>query len=198
MDVDGQGYFAKPMNCPFHIQVYISAKRSYRELPLRYAELGTVYRYERGGVLHGLMRVRGLTQDDAHIFCTPEQVEDEIAGVLDFAFDLLTTFGFTSYRRVPEYQAREGSGFSGALGPRYRIAPPHYGPARSGVPGGRGRRRLYGPKVDIKVRDAIGRSWQCTTVQFDFNCRSGSTWCTWARTASSTSHTWFTAHSSGP
>ena len=97
MVVDGQEYFAKPMNCPFHIQVYQTSKRSYRELPIRFAEMGTVYRYERSGVLHGLMRVRGFTQDDAHIFCLPEQVEEEVVGVLDFTFDLLGAFGFTDF-----------------------------------------------------------------------------------------------------
>ncbi|MCH8989542.1 MAG: threonine--tRNA ligase, partial [Chloroflexi bacterium] len=97
LDVDGQEYYLKPMNCPFHIAIYKSALHSYRELPLRFAELGTVYRYERSGVLHGLMRVRGFTQDDAHIFCTPDQVEDEIGGVLELTFELLDAFGFTDY-----------------------------------------------------------------------------------------------------
>ena len=169
MDVDGQEYFAKPMNCPFHIQVYNSTKRSYRELPLRYAELGTVYRYERGGVLHGLMRVRGLTQDDAHIFCTPEQVEDEIAGVLDFAFDLLTTFGFTNYdvflSTRPEKAVGSQELWDHATESLRRTMD------RRGLEYlvDEGGGAFYGPKVDIKVRDAIGRSWQCTTVQFDFN-----------------------------
>ena len=169
MEVDEQEYFAKPMNCPFHIQVYNSAKRSYRELPLRYAELGTVYRYERGGVLHGLMRVRGFTQDDAHIFCTPEQVEDEVVGALDFAFELLGTFGFTEYDIFLSTRPEK------AVGPpeRWELATESLRRAmdRRGVEYlvDEGGGAFYGPKVDIKVRDAIGRSWQCTTIQFDFN-----------------------------
>jgi threonyl-tRNA synthetase len=169
MDVDGQEYFAKPMNCPFHIQVYNSTKRSYRELPLRYAELGTVYRYERGGVLHGLMRVRGFTQDDAHIFCTPEQVEDEITGALEFAFDLLAAFGFTEYEVFLSTRPAKAVGSQELWD--------HATDALRSALDRRGLEYLvdegggafYGPKVDIKVRDAIGRSWQCTTIQFDFN-----------------------------
>ena len=112
IDVEGQEYYLKPMNCPFHIMVYRSGLRSYRELPLRYAELGTVYRYERSGVLHGLMRVRGFTQDDAHIFCRPDQVEDEVLGVLDLTFELLDTFGFTDYEISPVHPARKVRGGS--------------------------------------------------------------------------------------
>jgi len=169
MDVDGQEYFAKPMNCPFHIQVYTSALRSYRELPMRLTELGTVYRYERSGVLQGLLRVRGFTQDDAHIFCRPDQVEDEVVGVLDFAFDLLGTFGFEDYdvflSTKPEKAVGADEDWAHAteslrkaldrLSVDYEID--------------EGGGAFYGPKLDIKVRDAIGRSWQCTTVQFDFN-----------------------------
>lgn len=169
MDVDGQDYFAKPMNCPFHIQVYTSSKRSYRELPLRLAELGTVYRYERAGVLHGLMRVRGFTQDDAHIFCAPDQIEQEIIGVLDFALDLLMNFGFAEYEIFLSTRPEKAVGSLEAwehATESLRSALDKKGLDYSVDEGGGA---FYGPKVDIKVRDAIGRSWQCTTVQFDFN-----------------------------
>ncbi|HEX2923194.1 MAG TPA: threonine--tRNA ligase [Chloroflexota bacterium] len=170
MELEGEAYYAKPMNCPFHIQIYQTKMRSYRDLPMRLAELGTVYRFERSGVLHGLLRVRGFTQDDAHIFCTPEQIEDEVLRALDFTIYLFTAFGFTNYdvylstrpqekyvgdledwdkatealrqaiiRRGLEYHLDEGGG------------------------------AFYGPKIDIKIKDALGRSWQCTTIQFDFN-----------------------------
>jgi threonyl-tRNA synthetase len=169
MDVDGQEYFAKPMNCPFHIQVYTSAKRSYRELPLRLAELGTVYRYERAGVLHGLMRVRGFTQDDAHIFCTPEQIEQEIIGVLDFALDLLANFGFTEYEIFLSTRPEKAVGSLEAWEHATESLRRALDKKDLDYSVDEGGGAFYGPKVDIKVRDAIGRSWQCTTVQFDFN-----------------------------
>ncbi len=169
MDVDEQEYFLKPMNCPFHIAIYRSALRSYRELPLRFAELGTVYRYERSGALHGLMRVRGFTQDDAHIFCRPEQVEEEVGGVLDLTFELLRDFGFSEYSialstRPEKFVGEEEmwdhatASLQGAL-------------ARKGLPYNvdEGGGAFYGPKIDIHITDALGRAWQCTTVQFDFN-----------------------------
>jgi threonyl-tRNA synthetase len=169
MNVDGQEYFAKPMNCPFHIQVYTSALRSYRELPMRLTELGTVYRYERSGVLQGLLRVRGFTQDDAHIFCRPDQVEDEVVGVLDFAFDLLGTFGFEDYdvflSTKPEKAVGADEDWAHAT-ESLRKAMDRLNVDYEVDEGGGA---FYGPKLDIKVRDAIGRSWQCTTVQFDFN-----------------------------
>ena len=169
MDVEGQEYFLKPMNCPFHIMIYKSAKRSYRELPLRYAELGTVYRYERGGVLHGLLRVRGFTQDDAHIFCLPEQLEEEVVGILEFTFELLGTFGFTDYDLLLSTRPE-----------KYVGQPQEWDHAIDSLRHALERRNLeytldegggafYGPKIDIKIRDAIGRAWQCTTIQFDFN-----------------------------
>lgn len=169
VEVDEQEYFLKPMNCPFHITIYRSALRSYRELPLRFAELGTVYRYERSGVLHGLMRVRGFTQDDAHIFCRPEQVEDEVGGVLELTFELLEAFGFSDYgvalsTRPEKYVGDLGmwehatSSLRGALESRG---------LRFTVDDGGGA--FYGPKIDINITDALGRAWQCTTVQFDFN-----------------------------
>jgi threonyl-tRNA synthetase len=157
------------MNCPFHIAIYKSALHSYRELPLRFAELGTVYRYERSGVLHGLMRVRGFTQDDAHIFCTPDQVEDEIGGVLELTFELLDAFGFKEYSISlstrpekyvgdPEMWEHATQSLQGALEQR--------GLAFTVDEGGGA---FYGPKIDINITDALGRAWQCTTVQFDFN-----------------------------
>ena len=169
IDVEGQEYFAKPMNCPFHIQVFESAKRSYRELPVRYTEMGTVYRYERSGVLHGLLRVRGFTQDDAHIFCTEEQVEDEVVGVLDFAFDLLGAYGFDDYEVFlatrPEKAVGEVNLWDHATESLRHALDRRAVDYLVDEGGG----AFYGPKLDIKVRDAIGRSWQCSTVQFDFN-----------------------------
>ena len=169
IDVDDQEYFLKPMNCPFHIMVYRSSLRSYRELPLRYAELGTVYRYERSGVLHGLMRVRGFTQDDAHIFCRPDQVVSEVDGVLDLTFELLKDFGFTDYS------------ISLSTRPEKAVGDPELwdhatASLRQALEGrnlsfdmDEGGGAFYGPKIDIHITDALGRSWQCTTVQFDFN-----------------------------
>ena len=169
IDVDGQEYYVKPMNCPFHIMIYRSALRSYRELPLRLAELGTVYRYERSGVLHGLMRVRGFTQDDAHIFCSPDQVEDEVLGVLDLTFELLDTFGFTEYdislSTRPDKHVGEVSQWEHAtqsLANALKTRGLDYDLDEGGG-------AFYGPKIDVKIKDALGRSWQCTTVQFDFN-----------------------------
>ena len=169
MDVDGQEYYMKPMNCPFHIMIYRSALRSYRELPLRYGELGTVYRYERSGVLHGLMRVRGFTQDDAHIFCRPEQVEDEVLGVLNLTFELLDTFGFSDYQislstRPDKYVGEEAmwEHATQSLANALKMRGLDYDVDEGGG-------AFYGPKIDVKIRDALGREWQCTTVQFDFN-----------------------------
>lgn len=169
MDIDNLEYEIKPMNCPFHIAVFKSHLRSYRDLPIRYAELGTVYRYERSGVLHGLLRVRGFTQDDAHIFCTEEQIEDEVMKVLEFTLFILQTFGFTDYSiylstRPEKYVGGEASwekstnALKNALtakGIDYTIDP--------------GEGVFYGPKIDIKVKDSLGREWQCSTIQVDFN-----------------------------
>jgi len=166
-------YQLKPMNCPFHILIYKDRRRSYRELPMRLAEFGTVYRYERSGVMHGLLRVRGFTQDDAHIFCTPEQIESEIAACVDFAKLVLTTFGFDRYEvelsaRDPAHAqdyagtAEDWQRAEGALENTLR---------RLDVPFKRmeGEAVFYGPKIDVKLIDAIGRPWQLTTVQFDFS-----------------------------
>jgi threonyl-tRNA synthetase len=173
MDIDEEEYYLKPMNCPFHIEIYKSRMRSYRDLPFRWAELGTVYRYERSGTLHGLLRVRGFTQDDAHIICTPGQIEDEILRVLDFSVSILADFGFTDnkielsvrdpknpgkYCGTDDLWCRAEASLVKALETR-------------GYPYERmeGEAVFYGPKIDIKIKDALGRHWQCTTIQFDFN-----------------------------
>jgi len=170
MDVEGQEYFVKPMNCPFHIEIYKTRTRSYRDLPLRWAEMGTVYRFERSGVLHGLLRVRGFTQDDAHIFCRPDQVEDEVLAALDLTLFIFRTFGFNEYEVY--LSTRPEDKFVGD--------PDAWDKATESLRQAIQRRGLeyhvdegggafYGPKIDIKVKDALGRPWQCTTVQFDFN-----------------------------
>ncbi len=169
MSIDEEQYFVKPMNCPFHIQIYKSRKRSYRDLPLRWAELGSVYRYEKTGVLHGLLRVRGFTQDDAHIFCTPEQIEGEVREVVRFALAMWRAFGFTLVTAylatrpakavgAPERWAQATASLEEALkaeGIAYEVD--------------QGGGAFYGPKIDLKLKDAIGREWQMSTVQFDFN-----------------------------
>jgi threonyl-tRNA synthetase len=169
MSIDGQDYYIKPMNCPFHIMIYKDRQRSYRDLPLRFAELGTVYRYERSGVLHGLLRVRGFTQDDAHIFCTPEQVKDEILGCIDFMGELWRAFGFKDFvfflSTRPEKFVGDPADWELAED-ALRRAMQTRGLSFEVDPGGG---VFYGPKIDVKVRDAIGRLWQCTTIQFDFN-----------------------------
>ena len=169
MDVDGQDYIIKPMNCPGHILMYKTRMRSYRELPMRWAELGTVYRYERSGVLHGLARVRGFTQDDAHIFCRPEQLEEEIIGVLELARFMMKSFGFAEYQvllstRPDKYAGtievweRATATLEKAL---QRLEQPYEVDPGEGV--------FYGPKIDIKLQDALGRAWQGPTIQVDFN-----------------------------
>ncbi|MEN8232047.1 MAG: threonine--tRNA ligase [Thermodesulfobacteriota bacterium] len=169
MAIDDVQYQLKPMNCPFHIGIYKSQMRSYREFPLRWCELGTVYRYERTGVLHGLLRVRGFTQDDAHIFCRPDQLEDEIFNILDLNLNILETFGFDQYdvylsTRPEKYVGSEEhwqkstDALKQALekrGLEYQLDP--------------GEGVFYGPKIDIKIKDVLGRSWQCSTIQVDFN-----------------------------
>ena len=169
MEIDDQEYFLKPMNCPFHIQIYRSALRSYRELPLRIAELGTVYRYERSGVLHGLMRVRGFTQDDAHIFCLPDQVADEVGDVLDLTFEIMAAFGFEEYDIMlstrPDKYVGEPEMWEHATEALRQALVARELPYDIDEGGG----AFYGPKIDIKIKDALGREWQCTTVQFDFN-----------------------------
>jgi threonyl-tRNA synthetase len=169
MKIDEVDYQIKPMNCPFHILIYKSDMRSYRDLPLRFAETGTVYRYERSGVLQGLFRVRGFTQDDAHIFCQPEKIEAEILGVIEFTLSILTNFGFDQfeiflatrpdkYVGSPEDWDRATAALRRAIDSRglsYNLD--------------EGGGAFYGPKIDVKIKDAIGRSWQCSTIQIDFN-----------------------------
>jgi len=173
MDIDDQNYYLKPMNCPFHIMVYKSRMRSYRDLPLRWAELGTVYRYERSGVLHGLLRVRGFTQDDAHIICTPDQIDGEILRVLDFSISILGDFGFKDNKidlsvRDPQNPSKYAG--SEAMWRQAESSLVKALEARSlSYERMEGEAVFYGPKIDIKVKDAIGRFWQCTTIQFDFN-----------------------------
>lgn len=169
MSVDEVDYQLKPMNCPFHMMIYNSQIRSYRDLPIRYAELGTVYRYERSGVLHGLMRVRGFTQDDAHIYCKPEQLTDEIQDVLELTMRMLSKFGFTEYdvylsTRPEKYVGSEESWehATDALRKALELKKVDYS-----VDPGEGV--FYGPKIDVKIKDVLGRSWQCSTIQVDFN-----------------------------
>ncbi|MCC7213653.1 MAG: threonine--tRNA ligase [Nitrospira sp.] len=169
MKLEGSEYQLKPMNCPFHIMIYKSHMRSYRDLPIRYGELGTVYRYERTGVLHGLLRVRGFTQDDAHLFCRPDQIEAEVSRVLDFTFFVLGTFGFTEFEVYlstrPEKSVGSEENWTIATN-ALEAALKSRGVAYAVDPG---EGVFYGPKIDIKIKDVLGRSWQCSTVQVDFN-----------------------------
>ncbi len=173
MKLDDSLYQLKPMNCPFHILIYKDRLRSYRDLPVRLAELGTVYRYERSGVMHGLLRVRGFTQDDAHIFCTPEQVESEVLGCVDLAMEVLRAFGFAEF-------AVELSTWDGGASGKYAGTPDEWELAEDSLFEALRKRGIeakvmadeaafYGPKIDIKMVDAIGRPWQLSTIQFDFN-----------------------------
>ena len=169
MDIEGKEYVMKPMNCPFHIQIFQSRLRSYRDLPIRFAELGTVYRYERSGALHGLLRVRGFTQDDAHLFCRFNQIEEEISKTLDFILFILKSFGFHEYKvylstRPEKFVGAESdwesatSALENALkttGIEYEVDP--------------GEGVFYGPKIDIKIKDSLNRFWQVSTIQVDFN-----------------------------
>src|ERR1700674_2517283 len=173
MELDDASYRMKPMNCPGHILIYRDKLRSYRDLPVRYGELGTVYRYERSGVMHGLLRVRGFTQDDAHIFCTPQQIEDEIANCLDFALDVLKDFGFDKFQtELSTWNPEDRKNFVGSE-EQWVHATQSLEKVLQGqkieyktIPG---EAAFYGPKIDIKLVDAIGRLWQLSTVQFDFN-----------------------------
>jgi threonyl-tRNA synthetase len=169
MAIDETNYRLKPMNCPFHIRIYKHRIRSYRELPLRWAELGTVYRYEQSGELHGLKRVRGFTQDDAHLFCAPEQLEVEVRRVLDFVLYILRSFGFSEYEIClstrPEHSVGSDEGWEHATA-ALRSALDAGGLAYAIDPG---EGVFYGPKIDIKIKDNLGRAWQCSTIQVDFN-----------------------------
>lgn len=169
MDVDGDDYYLKPMNCPFHIQIYKNTLRSYRELPMRLAELGTVYRYERSGVLHGMLRVRGFTQDDAHIICTPEQLDDEVDGVVNFVVELLGLFNFQNVSATLSTRPAKAVGESAQWDraeTALKDAIERAGLAYDTEVGGGA---FYGPKIDFHLTDTLGRKWQCSTVQFDFN-----------------------------
>ncbi len=169
MEMDKADYYVKPMNCPFHVMIYLNGKHSYRELPFRWAELGTVYRYEKAGALHGLMRVRGFTQDDAHLICTPDQMESEISEVLRFSLFMLRSFGFTDIAAYLSTQPAKSVGEKenwDAATESLRKAIEAEGLEYETDEGGGA---FYGPKIDLKVKDAIGREWQLSTVQFDFN-----------------------------
>jgi len=173
MELDDAEYRLKPMNCPGHILIYKSSPRSYRDLPQRYAELGNVYRYERSGTMHGLLRVRGFTQDDAHIFCTPEQIEDEVVACIDFAGSVLETFGFKEFKvELSTWDPAKPKDYTGSAA--------HWNQAIESLKHALSRREIpyrvipgeaafYGPKIDIKLVDVLGRMWQLSTVQFDFN-----------------------------
>lgn len=173
MELDDAEYRLKPMNCPGHILIYKSTPKSYRDLPARYAELGNVYRYERSGTMHGLLRVRGFTQDDAHVFCTPEQIEDEVVACIDFAQSVLTTFGFTDFKvELSTWDPLKPQDYSGSA--------ENWGRAVNSLKSALGRKNIpykeipgeaafYGPKIDVKLVDVLGRLWQLSTVQFDFN-----------------------------
>jgi threonyl-tRNA synthetase len=173
MELDDAMYRMKPMNCPFHILIYKNSPKSYRDLPVRYAELGNVYRYERSGTMHGLLRVRGFTQDDAHIFCMPSQIEDEVVACIDFAEAVLKTFGFTEFKvELSTWDPSDRAHYAGsddnwalAVGSLQR-ALDRKGIAYKTIPG---EAAFYGPKIDVKLVDVLGRLWQLSTVQFDFN-----------------------------
>ena len=170
MDVDGQEFFAKPMNCPFHVMIYKQGMHSYRDLPFRWAELGTVYRYEKSGALHGLLRVRGFTQDDAHLICAPEQMPAEIRRVLRFSLDMLKDFGFDQYHIYVSTQPKGKS-----VGETHQWDAATVALREAVLAEGlecdidEGGGAFYGPKIDIKIKDALGREWQLSTIQFDFN-----------------------------
>ncbi|NLZ76952.1 MAG: threonine--tRNA ligase, partial [Spirochaetales bacterium] len=169
MEMDNADYYVKPMNCPFHIMIYNNSKRSYRDLPFRWAELGTVYRYEKAGTMHGLLRVRGFTQDDAHLFVTPDQMEEEIAEVLRFSLHMLKSFGFSEIAAYlstrPEKAVGDPKRWEDATEALRRAIEKEGLDYEVDEGGG----AFYGPKIDLKIKDAIGREWQLSTVQFDFN-----------------------------
>ena len=166
---DGQEYFLKPMNCPFHIMYYKSSLRSYRDLPMKVGELGTVYRHERGGTLHGMLRVRGFTQDDAHIFCRPDQIKAEVNSVLDLTFDLLGAFGFADFTVNLSTRPEKAVGSDEQWELAENSLKDTLEDRGISFDIEQGGGAFYGPKIDVNIKDAIGRSWQCTTVQFDFN-----------------------------
>jgi len=169
MDIDGNDYYIKPMNCPFHIKIYQTSLHSYRDLPLRWAELGTVYRYEKSGVLHGLLRVRGFTQDDAHIFCTPEQMEDEVREVLRFSLYMWKVLGFSNIKAYLATRPQKSVGEEKRWIDAQESLKKAVQTENLDIEVDEGGGAFYGPKIDLKVKDALGREWQMTTIQFDFN-----------------------------
>merc|ERR1719440_583736 len=169
MEVEGDEYQLKPMNCPFHVLIYKDSQLSYRDLPKRWAELGTVYRYERSGTLQGLFRVRGFTQDDAHIFCLPEQLTDEILQVLDLTEEILTKFGFTEYEINLSTRPDKSVGSDDIWDKATSALVDALGRKGWAYEVDEGGGAFYGPKIDLKITDAIGRKWQCSTIQCDFN-----------------------------
>jgi threonyl-tRNA synthetase len=169
IDIDEKDYILKPMNCPFHILVYKNALRSYRDLPLRWAELGTVYRYEKSGVLHGMLRVRGFTQDDAHIFCRPDQLETELRDTLNLAFFMLRTFGFSEYKVMLATKPENSVGEPEIWEKATEALKSALASEKVSYVVDEGGGAFYGPKIDIKLVDAIGREWQGPTIQVDFN-----------------------------
>ncbi|MGI9533317.1 MAG: threonine--tRNA ligase [Thermodesulfobacteriota bacterium] len=169
IDVDNQQYQLKPMNCPFHCMIYKTKIRSYRDLPLRWAEIGTVYRYERSGVLHGLLRVRGFSQDDAHIFCMPDQIKDEVLGVMNLTTKFLKTFGFNDYEIYLSTRPKKFVGTEEDWEKATDAIKDALETLNLDYEIDEGGGAFYGPKIDLKIKDVIGRSWQCSTVQVDFN-----------------------------
>lgn len=169
MKVDEFDFYIKPMNCPFHIEIYKTKKHSYRDLPLRWAELGTVYRYEKSGVLHGLLRVRGFTQDDAHIICTPEQIESEIKEVLRFSLNMWNLFGFKEIKAYVSTKPANSPGDDASWDKATDYIKKALDSEKMDYEVDEGGGAFYGPKIDLKIKDAIDREWQMTTIQFDFN-----------------------------
>ena len=169
LSIDDVDYFLKPMNCPFHLMIYKNKQRSYRDLPLRWAELGTVYRYEKSGVLHGLLRVRGFTQDDAHIICTPEQIDDEILEVLRFSLKIWRAFGFTDIKAYLATKPADGIGDDATWDKAIAVLKRAAETEKLDIVMDEGGGAFYGPKIDLKIKDALGREWQMTTIQFDWN-----------------------------
>ncbi|MBI9103803.1 MAG: threonine--tRNA ligase [Spirochaetales bacterium] len=169
MEMDNAEYYPKPMNCPFHIMIYNNTKHSYRELPCRWAELGTVYRYEKSGVLHGLLRVRGFTQDDAHIICTPDQIEEEILRVLRFSLFMLRSFGFSDIQAYLSTKPDKSVGDKAKWDTATESLRKAVEAENLEYDVDEGGGAFYGPKIDLKIKDAMGRSWQLSTIQFDFN-----------------------------
>ncbi len=169
LSIDDVDYFLKPMNCPFHLMIYKNQQRSYRDLPLRWAELGTVYRYEKSGVMHGLLRVRGFTQDDAHIICTPEQIDDEILEVLRFSLKIWRAFGFEDIKAYLATKPADGIGDDATWDKAIAVLKRAAEMEKLDIVIDEGGGAFYGPKIDLKIKDALGREWQMTTIQFDWN-----------------------------